>query len=287
MKKIFLIPLFLGVLLTSCNSKVDNPYVGYDKTETGLFYKFYNKNEGVTPKIMDVMDVYISCVVNDTLVIMPKNRNLIQLGESMFKGDIYEGLAMMTIGDTASFIVRTDSTFYTLYNSPILPKNIGVDDIMKFEVKLNDFYPESELSMKEIGYIKEAYPEETIKAKNDLDKYLKDNNINVTPTETGLYYVKIKDGNGERPQNGTEVKVHYTGKLLDGTVFDSSLDREPFQFELGLGQVIRGWDEGIQLMSKGEKGVLYIPFYLAYVDRQAGIIPPFSNLIFEVELLDF
>ncbi|MBQ2853231.1 MAG: FKBP-type peptidyl-prolyl cis-trans isomerase [Bacteroidales bacterium] len=205
----------------------------------------------------------------------------------MFKGDIYEGLAMMTIGDTASFIVRTDSTFYTLFNSPVLPKNIGVDDIMKFEVKLNDFYPESELSMKQIGYIKEAYPEETIKAKNDLDKYLKDNNINVTPTETGLYYVKIKDGNGERPQNGTEVKVHYTGKLLDGTVFDSSLDREPFQFELGLGQVIRGWDEGIQLMSKGEKGVLYIPFYLAYVDRQAGIIPPFSNLIFEVELLDF
>ena len=84
------------------------------------------------------------------------------------------------------------------------------------------------------------------------------------------------------------MKVHYTGKLLDGTVFDSSRNStEPFQFNLGLGQVIAGWDEGIQMMSKGEKGVLYIPFYLAYVDRQAGIIPPFSTLVFEVELVDF
>ncbi|MBR4155651.1 MAG: FKBP-type peptidyl-prolyl cis-trans isomerase [Bacteroidales bacterium] len=84
------------------------------------------------------------------------------------------------------------------------------------------------------------------------------------------------------------IKVHYTGKLLDGTVFDSSVTRnEPFQFVLGIGQVIPGWDEGLQLMSKGEKAVLYIPYYLAYGDRGAGAIPPFATLIFEVELIDF
>lgn len=289
MKKVFLLSLILSVtVFTSCINNADNSFAGYDKTDSGLYYKFYNDIEGNNPQIMDIMDVFISCKINDTLVIMPENRNLIQLGESMFKGDIYEGLSMMSIGDSASFIVRTDSTLITLFGMPVLPPNVTADDILKFEVKLNDFYPKSELKKRQIGYIKEAFPEETVKAENELEQYLKDNNITATPTETGLYYVKTKDGNGENPQPETLVKVHYTGKLLDGTVFDSSEDsNEPFQFVLGVGQVISGWDEGIQLMSKGEKGVLYIPFYLAYVDRQAGIIPPFSNLIFEVELVDF
>ena len=84
------------------------------------------------------------------------------------------------------------------------------------------------------------------------------------------------------------VKVHYTGKLLDGTVFDSSVTRnEPFQFVLGIGQVIPGWDEGLQMMSKGEKGVFYIPYYLAYGNTGSGPIPPFATLMFEVELIDF
>ena len=98
-----------------------------------------------------------------------------------------------------------------------------------------------------------------------------------------------EEGNGEMPANGDNVKVHYTGKLIDGTVFDSSVERgEPIEFTLGVGQVIPGWDEGIMLMSKGEKGVLYIPYYLGYGDRGAGsVIPPFATLIFEVELIDF
>ena len=83
--------------------------------------------------------------------------------------------------------------------------------------------------------------------------------------------------------------MHYTGKLLDGTVFDSSVERgQPFSFPLGVGRVIAGWDEGVQMMSKGEKGVFYIPYFLAYGDRGAGEqIPPYANLIFEVELIDF
>ena len=79
-----------------------------------------------------------------------------------------------------------------------------------------------------------------------------------------------------------------TRKLLDGTVFDSSVDRgEPIEFELGTGRVIPGWDEGIALMKKGEKGILYIPSELGYGPRDMGVIPPYSNLIFEVELVDF
>ena len=83
------------------------------------------------------------------------------------------------------------------------------------------------------------------------------------------------------------VKVHYTGTLVDGTKFDSSLDRwEPYEFPLGQGQVIRGWDLGIAKMQKGEKGVLVIPSDLGYGARGSGKIAPFSTLVFEVELVD-
>ena len=133
------------------------------------------------------------------------------------------------------------------------------------------------------------YAKQELKAEQELSEYLKNNNITPITTESGLNYVITKEGNGEKPAVGTLITVHYTGKLLDGTVFDSSVERnDPFKFVLGIGQVIPGWDEGLQLMSKGSKAVLYIPYYLAYGDRGAGgVIPPFTPLIFEVELIDF
>lgn len=287
MKKIFL-SFILVALFVSCQNNAEKVLSGYEKAENGLYYKFYSQNEGDKPQTYNYVDVIVTCSINDTFEIIPKDRNIIKLTEPMFKGDIYDAFAMMSKGDSASFITRTDSTLYTLFGLPTLPSNIKADDITRFEVKLNDFYPESELMLKQIGYIKEAYPQETVDAENELVQYLKDNKVDVEPTMSGLYYQKIKEGDGEMPSVGSFVKVHYTGRLLDGTVFDSSVEAaEPIRFKLGAGEVIRGWDEGIQLMSKGEKGVLYIPFYLAYVDRQAGIIPPFSTLVFEVELVDF
>ena len=110
-------------------------------------------------------------------------------------------------------------------------------------------------------------------------------------TDSGLQYEIINRGSGEQPQMGDKVTVHYSGYLNDSakTKFDSSLDRDqPFTFKLGKGQVIPGWDEGISLLSVGDKAVLNIPAHLAYGERGAGgIIPPNANLIFEVELLSF
>ena len=184
-------------------------------------------------------------------------------------------------------INRKDTTLKETPNISGINVEANAEEV-RFDIKLNDFYPESEFANKQMEYMKKTYKNETENAENELNKYLKENKLNPIRTESGLYYLQTKSGNGENPQVGTQVKVHYTGKLLDGTVFDSSISRnEPIQFDLGVGQVIPGWDEGIRLMSKGEKGILFIPYYLGYGDRGAGAIPPFATLIFDVELVDF
>jgi peptidylprolyl isomerase len=108
-----------------------------------------------------------------------------------------------------------------------------------------------------------------------------------TTTDSGLRYRIFKEGTGPKPEKGDKVKVHYTGKLTDGTVFDSSKGRGPFEFKVGTGQVIRGWDEGVVDMKVGEVRELVIPPNLGYGSRGAGnLIPPDSTLVFEVEMLE-
>ncbi len=107
-------------------------------------------------------------------------------------------------------------------------------------------------------------------------------------TDSGLKYEDLAVGDGEEAKAGDRVSVHYTGWLTDGTRFDSSIDRnEPFNFPLGGGRVIRGWDEGVQGMRVGGRRRLTIPPHLGYGAAGAGgVIPPNATLLFEIELLD-
>ena len=126
------------------------------------------------------------------------------------------------------------------------------------------------------------------KAKEEGEKYLAENakKEGVVTLPSGLQYLVIKEGNGKRPKATDKVKCHYEGMLVDGTLFDSSVQRgEPATFPLN--QVIAGWTEGLQLMTEGSKYRFFIPYTLGYGERGAGAsIPPFAALVFDVELIE-
>ena len=138
----------------------------------------------------------------------------------------------------------------------------------------------------------QQYMQHTSEKKNSKGKelgkaFLENNKKNegVIVTASGLQYKVLTQGSGKMPTPNSSVTVHYTGKLIDGSIFDSSVQRgKPADF--GVTQVIRGWTEALQLMKEGDKWILYIPYELAYGERGAGgSIPPYSALIFEVELI--
>lgn len=160
----------------------------------------------------------------------------------------------------------------------------GLTDV--FEDKTPKMTPQ-ECSEVVQTYMQKIMEEKTAALRADGDAFLEANKSKegVTTTASGLQYKVLASGSGKTPGASSSVKVHYTGKLIDGTVFDSSVERgEPI--DLKVNGVISGWTEALQLMKEGDKWELYIPYQLGYGERGAGgSIPPFATLIFEVELL--
>jgi FKBP-type peptidyl-prolyl cis-trans isomerase len=169
-------------------------------------------------------------------------------------------------------------------------------DYVKYFLKIYGIKSKEAFQKEMMEQEKKAQDEMAVKAKKaeaeesgKMEEYVKSSGITFTTTATGLRYIITQKKDGVQAKAGDSVTVHYTGKFLDGKVFDSSLNRnEPFQFVLGTNSVIKGWDEGLALLKKGEKATLLIPSTLGYGATGAGngVIPPFSPLVFEVELLD-
>ncbi len=279
----------LAMAFTSCKNPGEK-HKGYQQTKNGIYIKFLTQNEGETPKEGDVADLVFAYYVQDTngrdsLLFSSQDRLKGQpfydkIQKPLFVGDYYEAICMMHKGDSISMYLNVDSVFTKMFglDSSNIPEFINRDADIRWEVKLNDFCSEEEFFSRKVSA-----------AENEFKTYMSENAITAEPTESGLVYSCTQPGDGIHPQAGNNVKVNYTGMLFSGKKFDSSYDRnEPISFVLGQGNVIPGWDEGIALMSKGEKGVLYIPYNLGYgTFSPSPEIPAYSNLIFEVELVDF
>lgn len=133
----------------------------------------------------------------------------------------------------------------------------------------------------------ESYSTKKFNANNEILSYLNDNGHIVVPDSLGLVYIPLKQGNGVFPKDNDVVAFHYVGYYLNGEVFDSSYDKSrPLIVQLGDNQLIKGLEYSLLKMDKGAKSKVIIPFYLAYDNMVNGPVPPYSNLIFELELID-
>lgn len=281
---IFLLSLF------SCESlKSDNG--GMKTTENGLQYQIFLDEEGETAQIGQYMTFEMELVGKDTILSSTYQSGqpiLTPVQEASFNGGIEEGLTLLSEGDSAVFKVAMDSLFKDRMNQ-IPPELMGLTHLT-YRIKVLKIQSEEDLKAEQ-----EAKAEEQKMADDrKIQEYLSENSINASRTESGIYYVITEEGNGENPSLQNQVTVHYTGKLLNGKVFDSSkpgvgprpVSGDPATFPLS--GVVKGWQEGIPLLEKGGSGTLYIPSHLGYGQQGAGAdIPPNSILVFDVELIDF
>jgi len=232
-------------------------------TPTGLKYIMVSSGTGIqAANGMKVKVHYTGYLLNGEKFDSSVDRGQpieITLGKRQVIPGWEEGLAKLKVGDRARLIIPHQLAYGEAGRAPIIPPSAT----LVFDVEL--------VEATETPRPK-AYNVEGLK---------------VETTKSGLKYIIVHSTKGTQALAGKKVKVHYTGYFESGEVFDSSVERgQPFEFELGRGQVIQGWDEGLQLMNQGEKARLIIPWHLGYGENGYGPIPPKATLIFDVELLE-
>ncbi|WKN32868.1 FKBP-type peptidyl-prolyl cis-trans isomerase [Porifericola rhodea] len=287
-----------GLAVVSMLSACDQVGGGsYETAESGLQYKYIEEGSGENAQIGEILLINMTySTEDDSLLFDTKEQGgpvPIKI-DSTANGQIYEGFSMLKEGDSVAFKISAQEVFVNTFKAPIpgfidslshIIFNIGVEDVMTDE----DFRAyQMEMMRKEQEKMLAQQSEQMEVDSTKIEEYLDENNIEAESTDSGLRYVIEKEGTGVQPSPGDSVYVHYTGKLLDGTQFDSSRDRgEPLAFPIGQGWVIPGWDEGIALLNKGGKATLYIPSPLAYGPQARGnVIKENSILVFDVELVD-
>lgn len=233
-------------------------------TESGLQYVMIVKGDGPAPKVGEVVSVHYRGMLEDgTEFDNSYDRGqpiAFTLGRGMVIPGWDEGIGLLNVGGQAKLIIPPELAYGASGAGGVIPPNAT----LIFEVELIDVQPGSPEAPQEV---------------DDMD---------YETTDTGLKYHDLQEGDGPVAEAGQTVSVHYTGWVLDGAKFDSSLDRgKPFIFVLGQGQVISGWDEGVAGMKVGGKRQLVIPPELGYGESGAGeAIPPNATLVFDVELLE-
>lgn len=249
--------------------------------DDGSKYQIHESGKGKKPKEGDIItfDLVVKAP-NDTVFTNTYKRGepiMMRLQKGAFKGSFENSLFHISEGDSATIFVSSDSLFIRAQQP--LPQGVAKGSEMLFLVKVKAVQ-----TMEDFQKAQETKKNDEVKIMED---YAKKNFPNATKTQYGMYRVVQKEGTGATIVAGNTVKVQYTGKLITGKVFDTSVGREPFELTVGQGQVIPGWEQALATMKKGEKSIFFIPSNLAYGEQGAGSsIPPYSPLIFEMEIID-
>jgi FKBP-type peptidyl-prolyl cis-trans isomerase FkpA len=261
-------------------------------TDNGLKYTIHEQSDGTRKgKVGDILTLHLTLMNNKDSILRDTHKEgtpfqmLLQVPP--FKGSYEEGLTMLGKGDSATFYVSADSLFTK--NMQPLPPGVQKGSDIGIAVKILNVQSEEEYKKTQAA---DAEKQKGIDAKI-IDDYVAKNGLagKVQKTPSGVYYVVTQPSTGPSPKPGDVVQVHYVGKLLNGKEFDNShtnpqAQGKPAQFQIGVGMVIPGWEEGISKMHKGEKATLIIPSTLAYGARGNQGIAPNSVLLFDIDLID-
>lgn len=305
MKKNLMFIAIATIGLASCKG-------GFKQADGGLLYDISNDKSGTTIKAGDFMSLNLvlktegDSVINSTYemghpiqTLMPKDQK---------KGDITTGFLLMSEGDSATFKMNLD----TIFKKGGPPKPPGLKGkYLIYNVKIEKVIPRGSLSEVVFqGRISDYVKSQTEVLKKAelarIKKYAEDNKITATTTASGLSYQITQQGTGANIAVGDTAVVNYTGKLSNGKIFDSSIKEdavkaatankmpvdprrqyEPMRVPVGLSKVIKGWDEGLQLLNKGSKATFLVPSFLGFGEQGAPpMIPAFATTIFTVEVVD-
>jgi FKBP-type peptidyl-prolyl cis-trans isomerase FkpA len=279
--------VFLASLFIFSSCQWFNKYPGYSKTKTGIYYKLIKIGDAVKPPVpSDYVTVDINYLTIDDSIFFKGHRTF-QLTQPDFKGSIDECFLMLSSGDSASFILDAKSFFGQTLQAK-LPKFLTQGDVLKIEMRIDEIRSKDQYAKDKEEFLKwiEDFGEYE---KMILGRFIDEKKISVLPTEKGMYFISTRPGTGKPVEIGDVVLVNYEGKFLNGKFFDSTTKRsQPFEFVFGSEmQVIPGLEEAIGLMREGEKAVVILPSDLAWGEKgsSTGIIPPFTSVIYEVELL--
>jgi len=313
----FLLPIVAGAVMVQACNKTNNDE--FYTTADGLNYKIFAKKDGgeyenkgeVNPadstgaKIGQVVTFHWTIknsedsTFADTRTQGPKMPIVLPLMQPSMKGGLENALAMMAPGDSGVFKINADTLFAQTFGQP-LPPFIKPGSQLTFFINMEKVQSREDAEADFEKMMQEQMEKARVEAEGQLktddakiQAYMKENNLqNAQKTESGVYYIVTKAGKGQQPKAGNTVAVHYKGTFLDGKEFDASRTNpmsngKPFEFILGQGQVIKGWDDAIAQLKEGSEAILLIPSPLAYGAQDRGPdMPANSVLRFDVELLD-
>ena len=278
---------------------------GFKRTDNGLYYKFERQNpDGLQLKEGDVMVGEMTIRLDSTILYTNKG-NVGRIAESQpvtqnFEIKIGEGLLMMHVGDVATFAMDAD-TAAKYVQREFMPAGYkeGTGQKFYYEINLQDIITRDEVAQ-ERANIEAAMEERRMSEPDDIAEYIEANKITAQPSANGLYVIVKKRGNGPKVAMGKEVSMNYTGRLLDGTIFDTSVESDarsggiydarapykPITYVVGRDKLIDGWEQGVMGQAEGTVLQLVIPSALAYGPRQKGkTILPYSPLTFDIEIV--
>jgi FKBP-type peptidyl-prolyl cis-trans isomerase FkpA len=277
------IMLLAAALWTGCRK----PYPGYSGGKQGIYYKLHIiGEEDRKARPGDIITVNIEYRTLSDSIFFQSLRKL-QVDTPRYRGSLDACFAMLAAGDSASFILDA-SDFFGKGLHASLPGFLQAGDHMKINVAMRDIQTREAYNREKeafLSWIEDFGAYEKV----ILKQYIATEKLDVSPLPSGIYYLNIKPGNGKKVEMGDTVTVHYEGRFLNGKFFDSTRRRnQPFQFVYGTEwQVVNGLEEGIGMMREGERSLFILPSDQGFGNRgsSTGTIPPFTSLIFEVEIL--